>query len=363
MKKAYLVLLALLVVALAALLPGCSSNQDELEGKYVATFELNGGTLDLKSTSVKTNINYAYEPGSLIIDPTNPAWTYKLFRPGYVFTGWYTSQECLPNQKWDFATGTITTEKLTLYAGWEKEIVYTYSVCYVEGETTHQLGQYKVSAGAKFEDYQKFANKREGYTANGFYADAAFTTAWDFNTVHPGGDVDTDIQVFVDYIEGDWIIVDSYEKLKNSIGKGNIYLTNDIDCGGQVLSLGREFGHIFEGNGYSVKNFTVEKSGSALMPSVSVFQSLTAGAEIRNVKFENVTFTFFGVEKATKIKVAALAKEGTDCVISNVSITGTIETDYTGEFERLEEACYEESSTAAITDFTAEITVTVKTES
>lgn len=363
MKRTHLVLLALLAAALTVMLLGCSGNQTELEGMYVATFELNGGTLDLKSSNVSTNINYAYEPGSCIIDPTNPDWNYKLIRSGYVFTGWYKTAECRPEDKWDFKTGTIETEKLTLYAGWEKEIVYTFSVCYTDGGTTHVLGQYNVKAGDEFEDYRKYAEKREEHTPTGYYSDASCTTAWDFDTVHPGGETDTDIQVFVDYIPGTWIIVGSFEKLEASLGQGNIYLTADIDCGGQVLSFGREFGHIFEGNGYTVSNFTVEKSGSALMPSVSLFQNLTAGAEIRNVSFENVTFTFFDVEKASKIKVAALAKEAKDCVISNVSITGTLVTNYTGEFPRLEEAFFEETSSGQITDFTASITVSVENKS
>ena len=362
MKKAYLILLALLVVALAALLPGCSSNVDELEGKYVVTFELNGGILDLKSTNVSTNINYAYEPGSFIVDPTCAEWNYKLTRAGYTFTGWYTSENCAAGEKWDFATGKITTEKLTLYAGWEKEIVYTYSVCYVDGGNTQVLGEYKVKAGDKFEDYRKYADKREGYTAIGYFADPECTTAWDFTTVHPGGDVDTDVKVYVGFITGEWKIVDSYQSLKNAIGTGNIYLTCDIDCEGKELSFG-DFNHVFEGNGFKISNFTVKKSGGALMPSVSLFQSLNAGAEIRNVSFENVNFQLFGIEKATKIKVAALAKDGKDCIISNVSITGTLHTDYTGEFPSLEEAFYEETSGTQVSGFTAEITVSVEKES
>lgn len=362
MKKPYLFLLALLVVALAVLLPGCASGQTDLEGMYVATFELNGGKLDLKSTSVDSNINYAYEPGSHIIDPTCKDWNYKLTRPGYLFTGWFTSAECRENEKWDFSTGTITKD-MTLYAGWEKEIVYSFSVCYIDGETTQTLGQYKVSAGDKFEDYRKYANKRDDFTAIGYFVDAECTTPWDFSTTHPGGDADNDIKVYIDYIPGEWILVDSYSKLKSAIGKGNIYLTDNIDCEGQELSFGRSFGYILEGNNYAIRNFTVEKSGGALMPGVALFQSLTEGAKIQNVSFENVTFKFFGVEKATKIKVAALAKEATDCVVSNVSITGTIKTDYTGELPRINEAFYEETSTGEVTNFTAEITVSVETES
>lgn len=364
MKKTYLILLALLVVALAALLPGCDGNQDELEGMYVVTFELNGGTLDIKSSSTNTNINYAYQPGSLLIDPTNKDWTYKLTRPGYIFTGWYTSQECLENQKWDFATGTINTERMSLYAGWEKEIVFTYSVCYTdESGATQVLGKYKVSEGAVFEDYQKHAGKREGFTPSGFFSDAACTTAWDFSTKHPGGTQDTDIQIFVDYIPGDWIIVGNYEELKNAAGRGNIYLTADIDCGGQELSFGRDFSHILQGNGHKISNFVVEKAGTALIPSISIFQNLSEGAQISNVTFENVAFNFFNVGKATKIKVAALAKEATGCVVENVSISGILHTDYEGELPRLEEAFFEEGSNGEITNLTVEITVSVETES
>ena len=363
MKRHYLFLLALLVVALAVLLPGCASGQVDLDGMYVATFELNGGKLDLKSTSVDSNINYAYDPGSHIIDPTCKDWNYKLTRPGYIFTGWYTSAECRENEKWNFATDTIEGN-MTLHAGWEKEIVFSFSVCYLNGETTEILGQYKVSAGDEFEDYRKYANKRDGFTALGYYSDAECTTPLDFSTKHPGGDADTDIKVYVDFIPGDWIIVDSFNELKNAVGKGNIYLTGDIDCEGQVLSFGRSFGYTLEGNGYAIRNFTVEKSGGALMPGVALFQSLTAGAKIQNVSFENVTFEFFGVKNATKIKVAALAKEATDCFVSNVTITGTIKTDYTEEFPRLNEAFFEETDTVEINgEFKSEITVSVETES
>ena len=360
MKKTYLVLLALLAAALTVMLLGCSSNQTELDGMYVATFELNGGTLDLKSSNVSTNINYAYQPGSHIIDPTTPQWNYKLVRSGYKFTGWYKTAECRPEDKWDFSTGTIETESLTLYAGWEKEIVYTFSVCYTDGGSTQVLGQYSVKEGEAFEDYRKYAEKRENHTPTGYYADADCTTAWDFSTRHPGGATDTNIQVFVDYIPGQWIIVNTFEQLKAAVGDGNIYLTADIDCGGQELSFGREFGHILEGNGFTVSNFTVGKSGGALMPGVALFQSLSKGAEIRNIHFENVTFSLFDVDKASKIKVAALAKDATDCIISNVSISGTLCTNYTGEFPRLQEAFFEEAGSNTVTGLTVEITVSVE---
>ena len=363
MKKSYFVLLALLAAALTVMLLGCSSTGTELDGMYVATFELNGGTLDLKSSNVSTNINYAYQPGSHIIDPTNPDWNYKLTRAGYNFTGWYKTAECRPEDKWDFATGTIDAEKLTLYAGWEKAIVYTFSVCYTDDSGVQLLGEYKVKEGDVFEDYRKYAGKRENFTAMGYFADAECTTAWDFKTAHPGGEADTDIRVYVDYIPGEWIVVDSFAELENAIGDGNIYLTADIDCGGAVLDFGGDFSYVFEGNNHKISNFTVEKSGGALMPSISVFQTLTEGSEIRNISFENVTFRLFDVDRAGKIKVAGLAKDSRGSVISNVSVTGTLMTNYTGEFPKLGEAFYEDDAQAEITNLTIEITVSVETKS
>ena len=56
---------------------------------------------------------------------------YKLTKPdpeptevGYKFTGWYTSEECKPEEKWDFDNDSLTKPLTTLYAGWEP-IAYT----------------------------------------------------------------------------------------------------------------------------------------------------------------------------------------------------------------------------------------------
>lgn len=356
MIKRNLILLTFVLLTLTLMLSGCGNGGDDLEGMYVATFELNGGMLDLKSSNAGTRIHYAYEPGSYILDPANYA-NYEISRAGFRFTGWYKTEECLESDKWDFATDTIDQEKITLYAGWEREIVYTYSVCYTDGDSSVTIDKYKVSEGAVFDDYKKLANKRDGYTATGYFADAECTIPWDFSTVHPGGETDTDVQVFVDYIEGEWKLVDSYATLINVIGDGDIYLTNDIDCEGKELFFSGIFTHVFEGNGYKISNFTVNKAGGALMPSSSVFQTLGAGSEIRNVSFENVTFMFSDVDRASKLKVAALARDASDCTVTNVSVTGKLVTNSSLDFPRLNEAFYDEVSTGEVTDFTANITV------
>ena len=366
MMKKHLILLALLTVTLTLLLSGCGKAAQNLDGMYIATFDFNGGKLDIMTTEVSTKINYAYDPGSYILDPSTYN-NYKLLRSGYVFTGWYTSAECKEDQKWDFTKDKIESESITLYAGWEKEIVYSYTVCYLNGDKVETLGSYSVAAGESFEDWKNFAQERKGYTPSGFYSDKEMTTAWDFASKHPGGETDTDICVYVDYIKGDWILVDSYDDLVYAIGSGNIYLTADIDCDGNALNFG-DFGRIFEGNGHKVTNFTVEQSGSAIMPVSSLFQTLTAGAEIRNVAFEEVTFKFLDIKDlARTIKVAALAKEATDSTVTNVTVSGKILVAKDLELPRLNEAFFTEytveagaekdSNGNAVTNFTAQITI------
>lgn len=368
MKKKHLILLALLTVTLTILLSGCGNAAQNLDGMYIATFDLNQGKLDIMTSVVTTKINYAYEPGSLILDPTTYN-NYEILRSGYRFTGWYTGAECKADQKWDFAKDKINQEALTLYAGWEKEIVYTFTLCYTDGDKEVQLGSYSVAAGEAFDDWMDFAKVRKGYTPSGYYSDKELTTEWDFETKHPGGKVDTDVRIYVDYIKGDWLLVDSYETLKNAIGNGNIYLMSDIDCGGEKLDFLRTFSNTFEGNGHKVTNFTVEQFGTAIMPSASVFQDLGAGAEIRNVTFDNVTLEFLEVKSVAKtLKVAALAREANGCTITNVQVNGKILVASDVELPRLNEALYEESlnedgsNKNTVTGFTANITIEKKSE-
>ena len=370
MTKKILTLIAVTVLAvtLAISLSGCGQGGYELDGLNIVTFELEGGTLELKSSSVDTNINYAYEPGTYILDPsTIPGYT--MYRQGYNFTGWYTSKECNPSEKWDFGTP-FNDATLTLYAGWEKAIKITYTVYYVDGTTATALGQYDVKAGDSFRDWLEYADKRSGYTPIGYYSDMAFTTAWDDSFAHPGGDVDTDIAVYVDYIEGEWELVDSFAALKDAIKSGkNVYLTSDIDCGGEELvnrSLTTTYNGIFEGNGYTVSNFTVKSLGS-LRPSIAIFKTLGKDAEIRNVSFTSVAYDLNGVKaNVSNVSAAALAEDalsenGKCAKITNVSIVGALSTNYQGDLSRAENAVYNGEATVEVTGFTADITITIET--
>ena len=364
MKKK-LIFITVLAVALTLLLSGCAAAGNSLKGKNIVAFEVNGGTLNYGTSSTNTKVNFAYHPGTYIIDPiTLP--NYSISRNGYNFTGWYTSAECKESEKWDFSTA-FEVENLTLYAGWEKDIHYTYTVYYMNGDKSVALGSYNVSAGEAFEDWRDFGNTREDHTCIGYYSDPDCTSEWDFTSTHPGGEADLDIPVYVKHIEGVWKLVDNYDALKSAVKGDNVYLTANIDCEGKELALG-DFNQIFEGNRYKVTNFTVNKTSSILNPSCAIFSSLGAKAVVRNVSFEGFTMNFYDIKESTdKIKVtakvAALAVNMTaGAKVSSVFVSGTLKTDYNGEFPCISKVYYyndtdDTSALSGVSEFTANITV------
>ena len=357
MKKKYLIITLLAAIALTLTLSGCGRGEQNLDGKNVVTFELQGGTLETPTSSVGTKINFAYHPGTYILDPSVLN-GYKIYKTGYNFTGWYTSEDCSSSSKWDFTTEFDVTN-LTLYAGWEKAIKLTYTVYYIDGGNSVSLGSYNVKAGEQFEDWRKFAASRKGYTPVGYYSDAECTTPWDFTTVHPGSDTDLDVPVYVDYIDGEWTFVGSADALLSAIKSGeNVYLTADVDFEGAVVDFG-EYGGILNGNGFKIANFTVKSWGSMIV-SCSIFKTLSDDAVIENVKFENVIYDITGVkENASRVKVAALAVKVDGAEIKTVSVTGTVKTNYTGTLPDLTAAYYEGLGAEATEAFTAEVTAEI----
>lgn len=364
MKKLTLILLALTLAVILLTAVGCKKADYDLDGKYIATFELNGGTLDYKTSSTRTNINFAYFPDTYIIAPEEiPG--YRLYRTDYDFTGWYTSAECLPEQKWDFKSTLFSQETLTLYAGWVKSINHSYTVCYTDdnGEVV-TLGVYDrnlgTDEGSTFSDWQKFATGRKGYTPIGFFSDPELTTPWDNNFKHPGGETDTNVTVYVSYIEGEWTLVSNYAQFVSAIENDqNVYLTENIDAGGENFANKSYTGHL-EGNGYTISNLTVQKSGT-LMMNCTLFSTLGKGTKITNVNFENVTFNLGTITQTdvenNRLRIAALARSASDTEITNVTISGVVITDFTGTLPTLNSAVYDSASVVVLDNFQSNITI------
>ncbi|WP_270997462.1 InlB B-repeat-containing protein, partial [Listeria seeligeri] len=80
-------------------------------------------------------------------------------KEGYTFTGWYDAPT--GGNPWDFTTGKMPANDLTLYAQFTKNC---YQVTFtIDGETTLQLMDYEAQLT------EPAAPTKEGYTFTGWY--------------------------------------------------------------------------------------------------------------------------------------------------------------------------------------------------
>lgn len=349
-----LIFAVIFTVVLTVLLSGCGKDEISIDGKYVATFELEGGTLQTPTSSVKNKINYAYDPGTYVIDPIKISSEYKLTRLGYVFTGWYTDKNCDESTLWDFENTVISKEKLTLYAGWKKAMTFTFYYTDEETNELKELGSYVTSADQTL-DTRKVSLTRDGYTLVNYFSDPECTTEWNFNQIHGGTDDNTDVRVYVSYMEGNWAFVNDLATLKSAISSGkSVYLEKNIDCEGAELFFD-SFSGEFNGNNYTISNFTVKPIGSFNI-YCSIFDTIQK-AVIKDVSFANVTYDITGLdlEILSGVQFAALALtcDG-EVTISNVNIDGVLKTNYEGELPT--ELVYD-GDTVEITDCNVNITI------
>lgn len=327
-------------------LSGCNASSD-YDGKTKIVYELEGGTYKNCSSAIVQYYDFEEDTLNLIYSPQTLSRT-EVKRDGFRFTGWFKNKtrdgdKAVYSDEWDFENDKVTTEGVTLYAGWKTLVTYTYNLCYVdENDEVKSLGVYEVNEGDEFEDFSGFAEKRPGnytpfvYVKNGvqvgYYKDKECTqTIAGYR--HPGGETDLQIDVYVKYIEGRYALVSTASQLTSSLGR-NVYLLNDIDLGGKAFKV-ESFTKTLEGNGHKIYNFTVpyRSNKSDLSADIdgvgatsvyaSIFGTLN-NATIKNVAFEGATLTIDGgMPTITNIYIAPLAKELEGCTIENVGVSMT----------------------------------------
>ena len=99
------------------------------------------------------------------VKPANPTKT------GYTFAGWYSDADL--TTAYDFETA--VTDDVTIYAKWT---INKYNVTFKDGDTT--LSEAEVEYGGKVE--QPANPTKSGYNFAGWFADAEFTVAFDFES-------------------------------------------------------------------------------------------------------------------------------------------------------------------------------------
>ena len=135
--------------------------------------------------------------------------------------------------------------------------------------------------------------------------------------------------------------IDDLEKLQQMVNYGRVngatfVLANDIDASGATLSpigtsASQSFNGKFDGNGYVIKNVTME-TGSAAAEKYLGFFGYVSGAEIKNLGLENVNIR----AGANSNYAGGLAGMASSSKISNCYVTGNVTSNSTIESDMAE---------------------------
>lgn len=369
MKKILLTTLTILVLlAMALCLVACNTDEGaKYQGMATATFVLEGGVYNNCVNPVHHYYDLAEGESSLIVpipttsvDSAAPGDTDSidrftdkyLARSEYRFTGWYRTRTeeadgtVVLTDLWDFEHDRMTTDGVTLYAGWKRISHNFYTVCYRDAnDQVVKLGEYEVEPGERFTDKFAYAAKRKDKTVT---PTGVFRTEsgelWDMNTQHPGSEeTSITIALFPDYIDGNFAIVRTATDLTKNLTR-NIYLMNDIDMEGKSFGGFGTYSKELQGNGHKIFNFQLtynrdfapitatDELDFTEMVEIALFKALNK-ATVNDVHFDQVTVTVKDINgvkgnpEKRRIVLSPLAIRATESTVTNVtaSINYTID--------------------------------------
>ncbi len=264
---------------------------------------------------------------------------FSISKNGCFFAGWY--RECSPRTDasgnpldaygrptsesgleqgytysglWNFESDTLSVPEgnysseepfLTLYAAW---IPYFNFEFYVQNESgSFDLYESKQLIELNIPSWDLSSGKLnmnsfpeiDGKTFEGAYLDAAMTQPI---TEKITGDIDYEhgisatekICVYTKFAEGEWYRISSAEQfVRNSKLGGCYYIEADLDFTGLNWSAalaGGAFTGKIEGNGHKFSNITFIQADNS-KTNGGLFGSLSSGASLRGVSFENIKYT------------------------------------------------------------------------
>ena len=339
-----MLLTGLLALVFCLLTAGCAEEtfyqRNDAEGYTVSVkFDANGGIFTTNTEVITDSFNISnMTPGSdgkvqiALLEPGDAQRT-EPFTPvnnGYFLAGWYQNRaetvgangekEIVYSGKWDFENGLLQVDPsktytssqpvMTLYAAW----VPLFEIQFYDLATGNQLDSmtYNPLEGENLTvpawdettgtiKMHKFPT-RTGYTFNGVYLDAEGKQAVTTQTIsHPGSvdyangvGKDTTLKLYVDFMEGEWYHIYNVDQfIKNASVTGSYVIHADLDFTDKIWPSSFMYGNYtgtIEGNGHTFKNIdTVQTNNSRI--NAGIFGHLTQTACIKDLTFENATFT------------------------------------------------------------------------
>ena len=260
---------------------------------------------------------------------------------GYFLAGWYRERQVAADGsytysgRWNFEQDRLTVATdgnysaeepvLTLYAAWvpmfriefcsleDQSLLGTYA--YNPNETQVQVPQWDEKTGAI--NMYKFP-ELNGFTFDGAYYDAGATQAVDTLTVSHPGTVDYEtgtaenvtMQLYVDYLEGEWYHIYTVEQFLDNASVGGSYVIHaDLDFTGEVWPtslMHGSFSGTIEGNGHTFSNIEVTQTNNS-KTNAGLFGYLSESAAISDLTLDNVTFTIKGGTRVAGTSYGLLA--------------------------------------------------------
>ncbi len=393
-RSAKTLLVTLMLLATLLLVTACVDNStpydnNNAEGYTVSVkFDANGGYFTTNTSVIIDSYNISAlstnAGGNVELALLSPEDTIRgkgnYFTPtknDYFLAGWYTERTETGKDadgnpvysyanKWDFENGVFEVDAskeyvssepvLTLYAAWipmfeinfysvtDGELIgnYSYNPTLVDEIKVPEWGE-----DGAMEMYE-FPTKN-GYTFDGAFYDKDATKPAEGTVIHPGtvneanGTAENPVMdLYVDMIEGEWFHIYSLEQFKdNAKINGSYILHTDLDfmagteneeAWPSSLMYGTFTGTI-EGNGHKIMNVNLEQNNISKV-NAGLFGTLGAGAQLKDLSFENITFTVKAGTRTPGASFGLLA--GTisgEAVVANVKIlNSTLQVDEAAYF-------------------------------
>ncbi len=294
---------------------------------------------------------------------------------GYYLAGWYTERTEVTDAngnvsytyggRWDFANQRLEVDaegsydskepQITLYAAWVPAFTYEFYVFNADG-TAELKNTVSVNPledkGLRYPGFNETTGQRGyqndfpmldfGKTYDKIYSDEAKTdmlhnvdpqsddTVYETKLLEHSGNFNKEtatledpvMKIYCDTVDGVWYEVDSAEQfVKNPSPSANYVLKCDLDFADvawpENFTRGNFEGSI-KGNGFSIKNVTIEQNNSSVV-NFGMFGQLTGKALLENVTFDNVTVKILEGSRAQATSFGILAGSiSADATVSNV---------------------------------------------
>ncbi len=345
-------------------------------------FDANGGMFAGTNDVYVVDVFHADDQNIRLLEPNDAKRgkdAFEIARSQYQLAGWYRTRELRTNEagealddygnlcsesglsqgyiysgKWDFEKDRLNTDNskatssedtLVLYAAWIPYVNYEFYSFNPQTQQYEQFGSTYLAIDLSLPTWNEKTGKLNygnfptvsGMTFDKAYLDAEktqqITADLVANVDEARGILDQDktVKIYTEWLDGEWFhIYDAKQFYDNAKLDGNYVLHADLDFSKAIWKSNlteKEFTGSIIGNGHKISNINATQTASVQdrQEYGGLFGVIGSTAEIRDVTFENVSYTVKAGTRAPEAYFGLLAgniAEG--AVLENIQISGTL---------------------------------------